>query len=390
MNNVTAMINSMNIKMRTDNRFEGRITVNGNRKSFYGTTKAEIKQKAKEYLQKVENGYREPQSIVLNEYIEYWLETYKYNRIEPSSYDKLERTYNNQIKETIGRKKMGDITSKDIQQLINEHASGARKPLAKSGLKKILHLLNPCFRKAMQEGIIYDNPCKDVDLPIDSAILIPTKEQFALSDGEMEALKNECLAKYKNGSYKYRNGLILMIMLNTGLRVGEMLALEWRDINIEDRTIHIYKTMQSNLTNRNKNIDRKTIDILKMSPKTKSGVRFISINDNIIYYINQLKKFDEENEIHSPYVCCTRTGTREVARNLQRTLNNVQKKTNIKKHITLHTLRHSFGSSLIRKGISIAVVSQLMGHANISITYNKYIHTIKEEEVKAMDMIEIC
>ena len=98
MNNVTAMINSMNIKMRTDNRFEGRITVNGNRKSFYGTTKAEIKQKAKEYLQKVENGYREPQSIVLNEYIEYWLETYKYNRIEPSSYDKLERTYNNQIK----------------------------------------------------------------------------------------------------------------------------------------------------------------------------------------------------------------------------------------------------------------------------------------------------
>ena len=71
MNNVTAMINSMNIKMRTDNRFEGRITVNGNRKSFYGTTKAEIKQKAKEYLQKVENGYRDPKRIIFNEYAEY-------------------------------------------------------------------------------------------------------------------------------------------------------------------------------------------------------------------------------------------------------------------------------------------------------------------------------
>lgn len=158
------------------------------------------------------------------------MSAYKYNKIEPSSYDKLERTYNNQIKGSIGNKKIGDITTKDIQKLIDEHAnptSNKTKPLAKSGLKKIIHLLNPCFEKAVEEKIIQNNPCKNVILPIDSAILVQTKEQFALSDTEMVALKNKCLAKYKHGGYKYRNGLVLMIILNTGMRVGEMLALEW-------------------------------------------------------------------------------------------------------------------------------------------------------------------
>lgn len=54
-----------------------------------------------------------------------------------------------------------------------------------------------------------------------------------------------------------------------------------------------------------------------------------------------------------------------------------------------HTLRHTFGSTLIRRGVGIEVISKLMGHANITITYNKYIHTIKEE-AKTMDMIRVC
>lgn len=383
----------MNIRERKDNRYEGRITINDNRKCFYGHTKSEVKQKAKDYLLKVENGYREPKSIVLNEYIEYWLSNYKYNKIEPSSYDKLERIYNNQIKDTIGKKKIGDIKTKDIQRIIDEYAnptSISTKPLAKSGLKKIIHLLNPCFRKAIQEGIIYDNPCNGVLLPIDSAILTPTREQFALSDCEMQSLKEACFARYKHGGYKYRNGLILMIMLNTGVRVGEMLALEWDDINLDDKTLYINKTIQSNVINRNKDTNKKTIDLLKKTPKTKSGIRFIPLNNDIIFLISELKKYDEQNRIYSPYVCCTRVGTREVARNLQRTLNNVQQKANIARHVTLHTLRHSFGSALIRNGVNISVVSRLMGHANISITYNKYIHTINEEETKAMNMVKIC
>lgn len=57
--------------------------------------------------------------------------------------------------------------------------------------------------------------------------------------------------------------------------------------------------------------------------------------------------------------------------------------------MSLHTLRHTFGSTLIRRGVSVEVVSKLMGHANIMITYNKYIHVLKEQEALAMDMVAI-
>lgn len=58
--------------------------------------------------------------------------------------------------------------------------------------------------------------------------------------------------------------------------------------------------------------------------------------------------------------------------------------------MTLHTLRHTFGSTLLRRGVPIEVVSKLMGHANITITYTKYIHVLQEQEAKAMEMVQIC
>lgn len=100
--------------------------------------------------------------------------------------------------------------------------------------------------------------------------------------------------------------------------------------------------------------------------------------------------YDKRNNITSKYIACTKVGTMNTSRNLQRSLNRIVKDTGVPDGITLHTLRHTFGSSLVRHGVGIEVVSKLMGHANITITYLKYIHVIQEQEAKAMDMVTIC
>lgn len=207
MNQVSAMINKMNIKERSsDGRLEGRMTINGIRKSFYGATKAEVKQSAKDYLTKIENGFVEPQKIVTSDYIKYWLTTYKENKIEPSSYSRLYRVYECQIKDSVvGKKLIGKVTTKDIQKIIDDHANPPNKnvkPLAMSGLKKIMHLLNPCFRTAVREGVITSNPCDGVDYPKESCIATPTKEQFSLSDDEITEFRESALKRYK-GSNEY-------------------------------------------------------------------------------------------------------------------------------------------------------------------------------------------
>lgn len=379
--------------MRPDDRYEGRITVNGIRKSFYGSTKVEVKQKAKEYLQKVENGFREPKKITLNEYIDYWLTTYKLNKIEPSSYTRLYRVYESQIYDSIGKKMIGNITTQDIQKLIDEHANpldDQTKPLALSGLKRILHLLRPCMEMAVSEGIISKNPCNNVKLPVESCIATQTRVQNTLTDSEIAEFKEAALARYKTtNEYRSRDAIILLIMLNLGLRVGEALALEWDDINIDEGIIYINKTVQSNIKNFG-NTGNAQYSRLKNSTKTQSGVRVLPISDVVANYIMELKGYDVRQCISSKYVCATSVGTRNTSRNLQRSLNRVIRNTSIRKEITLHTLRHTFGSTMLRRGVPIEVVSKLMGHANINITYTKYIHVLQEQKAKAMQMVNIC
>lgn len=385
----------MSIKERSDGRYEGRITYNSKRKSFYGQTKSEVKNKAKEYLVKIENGYKEPQKIKLSDYIEYWLITYKLNKIEPTSYSRLYKTYKCQIKNTLGLKHIGQITREDIQRLIDDHANPPNeniKPLAMSGLKKIIQLLRPCFTCAVKEGIIQINPCDDIILPKASCIQIETKTQFSLSDIELQQFKEAALMKYKTrDEYCSRDAFILLLIANLGLRVGEVLALEWSDIDYQKKVIYISKTMQSNIINFNNLYgENTTYNRIKKSTKTNNGVRILQLNDTVIWYLQELQEYDKRNNITSKYVSCTSVGTVNTARNLQRSLDRLISKSNIDKHISLHTLRHTFGSTLLRNKVGIEVISKLMGHANITITYNKYIHSIQEEEAKAMNMIKIC
>ena len=292
---------------------------------------------------------------------------------------------------------IGDITSKDIQRLIDERANPTNihtKPLALSGLKKIMHILNPCFKKAISEGIIYKNPCSDVVLPTKSCVLVETKEQITLSDQQIEQFKNVALAKYKTvNEYKSRDAFVLLLILNLGLRVGEALALEWTDFDLNKQIVKINKTIQDNITEfRNGEIaeNSKRYSKLKKSTKTDSGKRILKLNDSALYYISELKEYDLRNNINTPYLCSTHKGTLTNARNLQRSLDRILKNTDITENVSLHTLRHTFGSTLIRRGIGVEVVSKLMGHANINITYLKYIHVIKEQEAMAMTMINVC
>ena len=385
----------MTIRQRKNGLYEGRISNDGIRKSFYGYTKAEIKNKAKSYLMKVENGFSEPKKILLSDYIEYWLKTYKLNKIEPPSYYRLYSVYEHQLKDSIGQKMMGDIKARDIQNFIDEMANpsnGKIKPLAISGLKKIIQLLKPCFKTAIQEGILFLNPCDGVTLPKESCIKTPTKKQISLSDDEIEKFKEVALEKYKStAEYCSRDFLVLLLIVNLGLRVGEMLALSWNDIDFENRIVYINKTLQSDIRNfEAKEGEKKLYSRIKNSTKTNAGMRVISLNDSVMSYLEELRAYDKRNKIVSDYVACTTAGTLNRARNLQRSLDRLLKKANIDKKVSLHTLRHTFGSYLLRKGVGIEVISKLMGHARITVTYNKYIHTIKEEEAKAMNMIRIC
>lgn len=383
MNSITQAVNNMTFREKRKDLVEGRISYQGERKSFYGHSKAECKNKARQYLETKNRGEYFPAKTTLNEYMETWLENYKRTTVEPSTYARMVSVYENQIKDGLGKKKITEITTDDIQILLNHHAlgTGGEKPLAKSGLKKLKHLLNPCLEHAVRAGVIKQNPCIGVVIPTESNLLIQTKEQFALSDEEIEKFKEAALVRNKAGQIKYRDAICLVLAIALGVRTGELIVAKWEDVNWTENYIHIHSTLQTGLRG-----EKKTR--IKDGTKT-SAERMIPLNDNIRAYFKMLQEFDSYYGIKSEYIACTRKGTLHNPRNLARSLENLVSRAELPENITLHTLRHTFGSALIRKGIGIEVVSDLLGHANIMITYNKYIHVIREQKAKAMTLTTI-
>lgn len=170
-------------------------------------------------------------------------------------------------------------------------------------------------------------------------------------------------------------------MIATGMRIGEMLTLEWKDINYEKNSIHICKTLQTGLLG-----DDKTA--IKDGTKTQEE-RYVPMNDNIKEYLELFRKFDRFHGIKSQWVACTRAATMNSPKNIGRSLSQLCEKAGLSEDITPHTLRHTFGSTLIRKIVGVEIVSRLMGHANIMVTYNKYIHVIREQEAETMELITV-
>lgn len=389
MNTLTQAINKASTREKKNGLIEARVSYKGEQRSFYGKTTVEWKRKAREYYENLDKKKDDPAygNETLNEVMRAWLETYKSTSIEPSSYGKLVSVFEHQIEPSFGKKKIAEITPDDVQNLINDHARGTngKKALARSGLKRLKDLLNPCFKHAVKRGYCKSNPCDDLQIPTASNIVVKTREQFSLSDEQIASFKEVAMTHTKFGIIRYRDYVVLTIMLATGMRIGEMLVLKWTDINYEKNYIHVCKTLQTGLVGEDKYAVK---DGTKTETKEgKKNERYIPMNDNIKEYLELLRTFDRYHGIASELVACTRAGTMNVPKNLGRSLSQLCEKAGLPDEVTPHTLRHTFGSTLIRKKIGVEVVSRLMGHANIMVTYNKYIHVIKEQEAQTMELI---
>ena len=164
----------------------------------------------------------------------------------------------------------------------------------------------------------------------------------------------------KGNKLRFRYGWGAVLILETGLRAGEALALEWNDIDEEKRTLRVNKNMIR--------VDGK--NIVQRTTKTESGKRTIPLNSKALEAIRHLKM---QQVISCPYVFATQTGEHVGYRHLLTTMANACEAAGVE-HRGLHALRHSFASNLYARGVEVKVISKLLGHASVEITYNRYIH----------------
>lgn len=371
------------IGLRPNGTYYGRITVEGlPRKTFYGKTEREVRKKISQYKEQVIRGEAYVKKIIVSDYIEEWLINYKQPSLKPASYDRLEVTYKEHIKDSyVGRCQLGSIRSTDIQRLINSKTD----TLSYSSIKKIYQLLNACFRYAVISRDLSFNPMDGVLMPKEAVITKKTKEIPTLSPMELEKLYDASKLTYSTGKIRFRYGYAYILIANTGLRCGEALALTWDCVDLKAGTIRINKSVERT-KNRSGNSENKTLRIIGET-KTKNSNRIIPLNARAKEALLFYQTLQEQEGLQTDYVIATNTG--QIVQNgaFQNMLNRMLQQLGIA-HIGIHSLRHTFATNLIHSGVDIKVVSRLLGHSSVAITYNTYVHSTMDDAINAVNALE--
>lgn len=225
------------IQKKANGSYLGRLRISGYDPFYYtGTSEKEVQKKLNEFRLLTLRKEIVPQKQTVNSYIERWLTAVKMPSLKPSSYDRLKQTYLKQIKNTsVGRSQLGTLTSLGIQALINSYTT----TLSYSTLKKVYDLLNNCYRYAVATRDIGYNPVDGVQLPKQENMSIQTKEIAILPDVDVELLEAAQSMCYKTGRLRYWYAPAYALILNTGLRSGEALALTWDNVNFHTKTLTI-------------------------------------------------------------------------------------------------------------------------------------------------------
>lgn len=348
-------------------------------KRFYCNSQNDVIIKMKEFRRShiLSDATDRKNLVLVSDYFEQYLTQIKQKKLKPASYDRQYRTYTDQIKPLIGGYYLTDLTADILQEQLIDVLYN--KGYSYSTINKVFVLTNECLKYAVSKEVLQLNPC--------DKMLKPKKREFGIAkvirffdDDEIARFTETALSKNKKGEYIYSNGLPLVILIYTGLRGGEMTALKWEDVDLKNNYIRVHRNIAAV---RDAETHKRKI-IVQEGTKTKGG-RIVHLTKSASKYLTLLKELKSPNK--KDYVVSSQ-GSRDCS-GLRKTYILVCDKAGIHNQQGLHTLRHTFASFMIRKGIDIKIISEMLGHSSVSFTYNTYVHLIEEEKAKAIQQIDL-
>ncbi|GAB6152955.1 tyrosine-type recombinase/integrase [Desulfosporosinus burensis] len=421
------------LRYKTDTLIEGRAMVKGKAVSVYvlakskGDGKGDLKaeKEARKQLNlaiyTAEHTGVVESRMTLQDWMKNWVELQTdMNILKEKSYGDYVSLIESHISETnIGRTEISKLTATELQAFYIKKFKFGRKPkkapkpkrtskrskarvsptvpaspvtvdtsLSLGTIRKIHALIRASLNDALSKDVISRNVAELVKLPKakekkDKFGQVIEKVYFrAFSPAERIIFLNE--AKLTSLF------LIFLTMFYTGLRLGEVLALKWRNVDLEEGVIHVRETVQRVKT---PNGPQKT-KIIVGSPKTFAGRRTIPLLTIVSeefkkYREKQLETKEKWGEAYEDkdIVFSTENGNYREPRNFTRSFYNIRNKSGVSQ-INLHCIRHSFASMLLEKKVHVKIVSCLLGHTDIAVTINTYSHVFPELKTEAIGALD--
>lgn len=315
--------------------------------------------------QKKEQGVMTAGAPAVASWVESYLTVYKSGTVRASSFERLIESFKKIQLSEFAALPLDKVTGVQIQAFYNQLATdwtdGAgevHKALSSSSIRKIDCLLRAAYKMAMRQRMLsYD--VMDAVPPVRAH----SKEMSTFSWREVGSIflaLRKIKANKHNSKQRHNYHLLFRLLLETGCRVGEVLALQWSDIDFKLREIHVHASV-----GKTGQID---------APKTKSGVRKIPMLFSGL--VSELKEHRDNGnviQLHG-YIFANRNGKPISYRRVLDCWQHVHQLTGIEKNI--HTFRHTAATFLLSQGEPVQEVARIMGHSDASITYKVYCHSI--------------
>jgi len=343
---------------------------------YYGTTRAGVVAKRDEALNNVKLGtYVKPTKETVEAWLKTWLNTYIAPSVRPKTWEGYESIIRVHLVPALGQIDLRALQTSQVQRLLNDKRAGG---LSSRTVELIHTTLKSALKQAQVEGLVTRNVVDHVRKPKKEE-----KEIRVLTVAEMDQLLTVAMTD--------RLGPLVITMLGTGLRLGEILALEWSNVDLQDGLITVQHAVVHTKTPTTTNRQR-----LIQSPKTDSGKRTVPLPADVVSTLRQWRITQAEEKLKlgimytdSGRVFTSSVGTPLQQRNVARKMSQLAAKATIK-HVNPHALRHTYATRLLEVNIHPKVVQELLGHSDITLTLNTYSHVmpeIKQAAAKALDAV---
>jgi integrase len=361
------------INRRKDGRWEARYyvqTANGaKRKVLYGKTRAEARDKlAKALSDRIDGIVYDDENMTLGEYLDVWLKGSVLGSVRQSTYDRDTHLVNNHIKTVLGGVKLKRLNSVHLQSFYRNRVDSG---LSGSTVHKMHDILRRGLAQAVKWHLVPRNVAEAATPPR------PTPK-------EMQALSVDEARRLLEAAGEDRLEALYVLAIHTGMRQGELLALRWQDVDLENAVASVRRTLT-----------RSGGKVVFGEPKTKKSRRSIRLTPQAVEALRvHLKRQLQDIEIlgdryqDQGLVFTTNTGAPINPSNLrQRSFAPLLKRAGLP-HIRFHDLRHTCATLLLSRGVHPKFVQELLGHATIAITLDTYSHVMPsmgDATAKAME-----
>lgn len=370
---------------RKDGRYSAKFTKkNGSRseKTFTKLTEAREWLSEQKYLDStIGTG-----DMLVDDWYKFWIANYKEDIVAYSTVKNYRNRYEVSIKKEIGNMKLSDVKQLHCQRILNDMFENGRYSYGTMELTQIT--MHAIFKGAIENGYLYRNPAEGLKLKKRTE----EEERRVLTRDEQRTFK-----EYAKGSL-YENAFCLV--LETGLRVGEVGGLQWEDIDLENKVLYVKRTLLQYAKKGGFHYGK---------PKTKQSKRKIPLTNEAVSILKNQKVLQKKLKLKSKnwntnwdgLVFTTINGNPVGASTFRmmmiRIVNNINKDRQCNsedgtyeefKHAYMHALRHTFATRCIENGVQPKTLQKILGHSTLTVTMDLYVHVTDEhifEEIEKMN-----